>query len=304
MLSLTVGWVQHPIQIRNKDHTTNFCWANSSSNGKCPVGESEGEGALVGCRYVKSKHEILKNTLAFSYKITKNNALKSIIVLTSQSTCRTESVWLHIQWSWGAWGAEDKTCLSTAVLLEPLHAPHHHRHNQGLLGSLYSSLQGHRLRMHMWTLTWHRIKPIPGVTAYKMPLWNPWKIANISLRHCKWQDDPLSHPNHNNHASILLGMVQSSLSFYKVYSFYCFSSGGRTTKKSHLKMLRDALTQPCLAPRPCWHTPGSGGRAVGTCSSPAQLRQRRRAAGCVRQGGQAGRRLPSELALAAGMGRD
>lgn len=71
MLSLTAGWVQHPIQIRNKDHTTNFCWANTSSNDKYPVGELEEEGTLLGCRYVKSKQEIIKNTLSFSYKITK-----------------------------------------------------------------------------------------------------------------------------------------------------------------------------------------------------------------------------------------
>lgn len=93
MLSLTAVWVKHPIQIRNKDYTTNFCWANSSSNGKCPVGELEGEGALLGCRYVKSKQEI--TTLSFSCKITKINALKSIILLTSQSTCRTVSVTSH-----------------------------------------------------------------------------------------------------------------------------------------------------------------------------------------------------------------
>lgn len=71
MLSITAGCVQHPIQIRNKGHTTNFCWANSSSNGKYPVGELEEEGTLLGCRYMKSKQEIIKNILPFSYKITK-----------------------------------------------------------------------------------------------------------------------------------------------------------------------------------------------------------------------------------------
>lgn len=74
MLSLTVGWVQQaklPIQVSNKEHTTNFCWTNSSGNRKYLVGVLEGKGALLGCRYMKSKQEIIKKTLPFSYKPTK-----------------------------------------------------------------------------------------------------------------------------------------------------------------------------------------------------------------------------------------
>lgn len=139
MLSLTTVWVQHPIQIRNKDHTTTFCWANSSSDGKYPVGELEGEVALLGCRYVKSKQEIIRNTLPFSYKITKSNALKSIIFWhlrapTGQSVCDSTLREAGVQW-----GAEGKGCLCTSVLLEPLHGPHCHGQTQEPLGSLLSS---------------------------------------------------------------------------------------------------------------------------------------------------------------------
>ena len=94
MLILTMGWVQQsrlPIQVSNKEHTTNFCWTNGSGNGKYLVGVLEGEGALLGCRYVKSKQEIIKNVLPFSYKITQKSLKTSTIGLTPQSMCRTES---------------------------------------------------------------------------------------------------------------------------------------------------------------------------------------------------------------------
>lgn len=87
MLSLTAGWVQQaklPIQVSNKEHTTKFCWTNSSGNGKYLVEVLEGEGALLGCRYMKRKQGVIKNTLPFSYKITKS-------LETPQSICRTES---------------------------------------------------------------------------------------------------------------------------------------------------------------------------------------------------------------------
>lgn len=62
-----------------------------SSNSKYFAGVLEGEGALLGHRYVKSKQEIMTNTLPFSYKITKKASKQSVIILTPQSICRTES---------------------------------------------------------------------------------------------------------------------------------------------------------------------------------------------------------------------
>lgn len=71
-------------------------------------------------------------------------------------------------------------------------------------------------------------------------------MANISLRHCKWQDVPPPSQRklpqmQSQLPSILLGTAQRSLSSDKVYS--TASAQEKEQKKYHLKMLRGVLPQ-------------------------------------------------------------
>lgn len=98
------------------------------------------------------------------------------------------------------------------------------------------------------------------------------------------------------------------MSSYKVYS--TASAQVEEQKKCLLNMLRGALTQPpprTQALAHGKHKHGPAACAARNTFQPSHCSSNRAALlrhGLCPKAGQAGRRLPSELALAAGMGRD
>lgn len=129
-----------------------------------------------------------------------------------------------------------------------------------------------------------------------MPLLKPWKVANISLRHCKWQDVPFCHPrgsclgcNHNNHPPSW-GWPRGAYPSYKVYSTTS-AQVEELKKKVIWRCWGVPLPSPCLGHRHCWHLASTNTVLVavqgGTHSSPATAAEPR-AVSDSRAGGQAG----------------